>query len=216
MDENQNEINENEENSKDLINKRNDKLIYKSTFNRIGFTLIVSFYLIGIGALVGFILLGIYTDSSFWIFMILFPLFLIVLSSVFSCAITLYNSIIIDYELGLIITKTQKFFCCLSQTNSIGLIEIEQIIIQINQNIHYSNDGVYYNCFDVIFKLLNGNEIKGIDGLIDKKNESGKVIDFIKKNIPKTIPISGDLVEKGQLTNDIDSKQLSHIPIISL
>ena len=216
MDENQNDINENEENIKDLINKRNDKKIYKSTFNRIGLTLIVSFYLIGIGALVGFILLGIYTDSSFWIFMIFFPLFLIVLSTIFSCLITLYNSIIIDYEVGLIITKTLKFFCCLSHTNSIGLIEIEHIIIQINPNIHYSNNGVYYNCFDVIFKLLNGMEIKGIDGLIDKNNESGKVIDFIKKNIPKTIPISGDLVEKGQLPNDIDSKKLSDIPIISL
>ena len=216
MEEKQNEIINIKENDKDLINKRNDKKIYKSSFNHIGFTLIISFYLIGIVALAGFILLGIYTDSSFWIFMLFFPIFLIILSTIFSCLITLYNQITIDYEIGLIITKTQKFFCCLSQKNSFGLIEIEQIMIQKNPNIHYSNNGVSYNCFDVIFRLLNGLEIKGIDGLIDKNNESEKVIDFIRKNIPKTIPISGDLIENSQLANDIDSKQLSDIPIISL
>ena len=216
MDENHDEIIDNEENSKDLINKRNDIKIYKSSFNRLGFTIILSFYIIGISTLIGFILLGKYTNSPFWLFMLFFPIFIIILSTIFSCTISLYNSIIIDYEVGLIITRTQKFLCCLSQKNSFGLIEIEQIIIQKNKNIHYSNNGVHYNCFDVIFKLLNGQEIKGIDGLIDKNNECGKVIDFIKKNRPNTIPITGDLIENTKYSNDIDSKQLTDIPIIAL
>ena len=214
MIESKDEINTSEENKTNLINNENKIYIYNSPFNCFSFSIIFSLLFLGIILFAVFIILGI--DSDIWLFMLFIPIFLIILSIIFSCVLSLYDTIIIDLELGLITTKNNKFLFCFGQKHSFGLIEVEQILIQINQNINYSKNYISYNCFDVIFKLLNGKEIKGIIGLIDKNNESQKIIGLLKKTIPSNIPINGDLVENDQAPLDKDSHQLSDIPIISL
>ena len=185
--------------------------IYSSPFNCFAFSMIFSLFSIGIGLFIVFIILGIHNDLVFWLFMLFLPIFLIVLSIIFSCAISLRDKIVIDFEKGLIYTKTQKFLFCFGQKNTFSLIEIEQVIIQVNPNLHYTEDEIAYDCFDVIFRLLNGKEIKGASGVINKNNECRKAIDFMKKGIPHNIPINGDLVENSQIALGNDSKQLNDI-----
>ena len=194
-----------------LSNTSNGMYIYSSPFNCFAFSMIFSLFSIGIGLFIVFIILGIHNDLVFWLFMLFLPIFLIVLSIIFSCAISLRDKIVIDFEKGLIYTKTQKFLFCFGQKNTFSLIEIEQVIIQVNPNLHYTEDEIAYDCFDVIFRLLNGKEIKGASGVINKNNECRKAIDFMKKGIPHNIPINGDLVENSQIALGNDSKQLNDI-----
>ena len=172
-------INKNSSKLKESNNISNTKHIYHSPFNCFAFTMIFSIFSIGIALLIGFIILGINNDLAFWLFMLFLPIFLIILSIIFSCVISLRDKIIIDLEKGLIIIKTKKFFCCFGQKNTFSLIEIDQVIIQVNPNLHYTENEVSYDCFDVIFRLLNGKEIKGANGVINKNNECKKVIDFM-------------------------------------
>ena len=214
MIEKKDDINACEEKKANLINKENKIYIYKSPFNCFSFSMIFSMFLLGIVLFIAFIILGI--NSDFWLFMLFIPIFILTLSLIFSCVSSLYDTIAIDLELGIITTKNNKFLFCFGQKQSFGLIEIEQILIQINNNIDFSQNDVHYNCFDVIFKLLNGKEIKGIIGLVDKNNESQKIIEFLKKTIPSNIPINGDFLERNNIQLGNDSQQLSDIPIISL
>lgn len=194
-----------------LNNTNNGMYIYSSPFNCFAFSMVFSLFSIGIGLFIVFIVLGIHNDLGFWLFMLFLPIFLIVLSIIFSCVISLRDKIVIDLKTGLINTKTQKFLFCFGQKNTFSLIEIEQVIIQVNPNLHYMENEISYDCFDVIFRLLNGKEIKGASGIINKNNECKKVIDFMKKGIPQNIPINGDLVENSQIALGNDSKQLYDI-----
>ena len=59
------------------------------------------------------------------------------------------------------------------------------------------SDDSTVKAFQLIFKLINGREIKaigGFSGVITDNSEIDKVFSTLRNSLPPTIPISGNLV----------------------
>ena len=83
---------------------------------------------------------------------------------------------------------------CCSKSNSIQISEIRQVIIRIDHGTSYNINGVYYNAFEIIFKLINGNDVRGCSGVINKNNEGARAASILRNSLPQNIIFGGELL----------------------
>ena len=100
----------------------------------------------------------------------------------------------IDNSVGTIIIRSKKIFFCFNKSNIININEVRQVVVKIDPKTHYEVNGVHYNAFEIIFQLVNGQDVKGYSGVIDKNGEGRRATSIIRSGIPLNIPFAGDLI----------------------
>ena len=101
--------------------------------------------------------------------------------------------ITIECSLGTVKIIRRKICCCFNRKYTININEIKQVVVQIDSRMNYNSDNQTYNSFEVIFQLINGREIKGCSGVIDKDGEARKAFLTIRNSLPNSIPFTGNL-----------------------
>ena len=102
-------------------------------------------------------------------------------------------SITVDHYLQTVVIQSKRMCFCFSKTNIIQIGEIQQVIVQIDHTTSYNINGVYYNAFEIIFKLVNGREVRGCSGVINKNNEGARAASILRNGLPSNIPFGGEL-----------------------
>ena len=170
-----------------------NKVTYKTPFNHTLCFLVCIFLIVGIFVSTFNIIDGIITGNLLMalgggIPPLIFPIIAIVLGSIYS----LYFIITIDTNLGIITIYSKKIFCCCNKKHIIEFNIIEEISIQTDASINFLKGENSDDTFEVIFKLYNGRNIKGISG-IDKNGEGNEVFRIFRDALPQNIPINGNL-----------------------
>ena len=175
------------------VNSPLSRVTYKTPCNCVVGTIVVIFFIVGFG-LFGVLLTLYISGGSIPIFAVGFPLIFGLASVCLGSCVAMNHTIEIDNSVGTIITKSKKIFFCFNKTNIININEIRQVIVKIDPTTNYEINGVHYNAFEVIFQLVNGQEVKGCSGVIDKNGEGRRAASAIRSGIPRNIPLAGDLV----------------------
>jgi len=167
------------------------KVTYKTPFNCTLCFLVCGFFFFGIFVSSFYIIDGIIKGglpSLVGMLPLFFSIAAIVLGSIYS----LYNIFTIDINLGIIDIYSKKIFCCCNKKRIIEFNNIEQISIQTDTSKNIQTIGTSYKVFEVIFKLNNGKNIKGITG-IELNSEGNEVFRIFRDALPQNIPINGNL-----------------------
>ena len=123
-------------------------------------------------------------DNLLW----LIPFFIALIGFILGVT-TLETSINVDLYLGIIAITDTKFFCCFNRHKKVQINELKQIILESyashkKHNPHYSK---------LIFKLVDGKEVKGFDILDENKREGRNAFEILRNVFPKNIPFEGNL-----------------------
>ena len=98
-------------------------------------------------------------------------------------------SIIVDRNKGIILIKKKKIIP-LFNTKTLHITEIQEVIIQREYGVSNMSDDSTVKAFQLIFKLINGREIKaigGFSGVITDNSEIDKVFSTLRNSLPQTI-----------------------------
>ena len=101
----------------------------------------------------------------------------------------MYFIITIDKELGIIDIYSKKIFCCCNKKRIIEFNIIEQISIKTITSTNSQKGENSDDAFEVIFKLYNGRNIKGISGF-DNNYEGKRIFRIFRDDLPQNIPIN--------------------------
>ena len=120
--------------------------------------------------------------------------FILYLSIFLAGSLINVNSIItIESSLGTVKIIRRKICCCFNRRYTININEIRLVIVQTDNRMTYKSGKNTINCFEIIFQLNNGREIKGCSGAIDENGEARKAFLTIRNALPSSIPFTGDL-----------------------
>ena len=139
------------------------------------------------------IALAITNGDGKFVLISLFPLVFSIVATVLGIKYDLCASITVDQYLQTVVIKSKKMCCCYSGSNIIQISEIQQVIVQIDQTTSYQINRVNYNAFEIIFKLVNGREVRGCSGVINKNNEGARAASILRNGLPSNIPFGGEL-----------------------
>ena len=183
--------------SDNLINNKNTNLSYISPHDLTFFVPITIIFIFGVFVLIGSILLIIYEGGFLWLILLIFSLLIFLGGYALGYNFANYESISVNLDKNsLIITKHNYIFCFLDKNNEINLKDIRKILIQKNEGFQTEEIDIHYELFDIIIKLNDDTEIKGISNLSVEKDECLKAISFARNAFPKFISIEGDIVNK--------------------
>ena len=183
--------------SDNIINNKNKNLSYTSPYDRAFFCPIVMLYIFAVAALIGSILLLIKGGGTLWLILLIFSILIFLGGYALGYSFANYESISVNLDKNsLIITKHNYIFCFLNKNNEITLKDINKVLIQKNEGFQPEEIDIHYELFDIIFKLNDDTEIKGITNISVEKDECLKVIGFARNAFPKSISIEGDIVDK--------------------
>ena len=142
------------------------------------------FFLIIFGTTIFFIMMS--QKISIWICLIPHTFTLIgLLIGIFG---TYGTSINVDPYFGIITITDRKLFCC--RKRKVQINELQQIIVE-NYVFHgYEYDSNYSR---IIFKLVDGKEVKGFDILDDNSKEGRNAYAILKSGVPQNIAFGGNL-----------------------
>ena len=167
---------------------------YTTPCNYIIGVIIVAFFIMGTAFFALIIFLAIYNEDAKLIFVCPFPLIFTVVSIVLGIRRNIYYTITVDHYLKTVNIKSKRMCICCSKSNSIQISEIRQVIIRIDHGTSYNINGVYYNAFEIIFKLINGNDVRGCSGVINKNNEGARAASILRNSLPQNIIFGGELL----------------------
>ena len=166
---------------------------YSTPCNCIIATVTTFFFIMGSSTFILMIALAIANQDGKFVLISLFPLFIIVFVTVLGSKFNLCTSITVDHYLQMVIIKSKRICCCFSKTNTIQIGEIQYVIVQIDHKTNYNINGVNYNAFEIIFKLVNGREVRGCSGVINKSNEGARAASILRNALPPNISFGGEL-----------------------
>ena len=186
--------------------ERNNKNVY---FTQLNFTVILSFVIIFVVcSTISIALFVMYLDGNQTIIYFIFiPLGILILASIITSFFPLFTKIIVDIQDDSIIIKQFKILFCFNKGNYITLNEVKQIIIEKSSIVNYEN-GVPYGAYNLIFIMNKDKQIRGLSGEIDKNYESQKLFEFLRESIPKSIPISSDLMEINEKYPNLNTQRI--------
>ena len=186
--------------------------IYYNQFKITVFAIfIISFILCSVFAIIFFIIY--LNGDDIFIYYSIIPMILLVFIVLLSSFYPLFSKINIDTQKKLITITHIKILFCLNKYLYINFDDIE--LVSLEKNIKLFN----YDAFNLIFKLKKDKKIIGLEGEMDKNFESENLFEFLRTSLPKTIPVSSDLMTinenyPGMKTNRvISSSKTSYINI---
>ena len=175
------------------VNSPLSRVEYKTPCNCIVGTIVVIFFIVGFGLFTLLLVMAI-SGASIPFFVVGFPLIFGIVSIILGSCSSLNFIIEIDNSVGTIFIRSKKIFFCCNKSNIININEVRQVVVKIDPTTNYEINGVHYNAFEVIFQLVNGQDVKGCSGVIDKNGEGRRAASIIRSGIPRNIPFAGDLV----------------------
>ena len=176
-----------------LYNSSGANAIYKSPLDFIVCVIVTMFFIIGTGAAVLLFYFGISSGDTGQTLAGLFPLLFTLISCIMGSLVTVYSSINIQTYLGTIIINKRKMCCCFNKKEILQIDDVQQVIVQTDHSTSYEINGVSYSAFEIIFKLRDGREVKGLHGVIDKDGEGRKAFAIIRNALPQNIAFGGNL-----------------------
>ena len=166
---------------------------YSTPCNCVIGCVISGFFLIGTFMFITIIALGISNEDTTLVLVSLFPLIFTIVSIILGIRHDLCSSITVDHNLQTVIIKTKKMCFCFSKSNIIQINEIKEVIARIDHSTHYNINGVYFNAFEIIFQLVDGRQVIGCSGVINKNNEGIRAASILRNAFPPNITFSGEL-----------------------
>ena len=166
---------------------------YTTPCNCITGAIVTVFFIFGTTFFIVLIALAISEQDGKFVLISLFPLVFSIVATVLGIKYDLCASITVDQYLQTVVIKSKKMCCCYSGSNIIQISEIQQVIVQIDQTTSYQINRVNYNAFEIIFKLVNGREVRGCSGVINKNNEGARAASILRNALPPNIPFGGEL-----------------------
>ena len=163
---------------------------YKTPCNCIVGFICVVFFIVGIAASI--FIISSSRGKIQQIFIGFIPLIFSLVAVILGSCISLYFSINIDSSFRIITISKVKLFFCFSKKEVIEINHIKQVIVQTDYSTNCFIKGEHYNAFDVIFKLVDGNEVIGCTKIINKNGEGRKAFNIIRNALPN-IGFGGDL-----------------------
>ncbi len=184
----------------------NNKYVY---FTQLNLTIILSFVIFFVFcSTIAISLFIIYLNGNTTIIYLIFiPIGILIFGSIVSSLFSLFTKIIVDIKNDSITIKQVKILFCFNKTKYITLSKIEQIIVEKSTKVKYEN-GVPYGGYNLIFIVNKDKQIKGLTDEIDKNLESQKLFEFLREIIPKSIPISSDMMEINELYPNLNSQRI--------
>ena len=166
---------------------------YTTPSNCIIGAIVTVFFIVGTSLFIFMIALAISNGDGKFVLISLFPLVFSIVATVLGSKFNLCASITVDHYLQTVVIQSKRMCFCFSKTNIIQIGEIQQVIVQIDHTTSYNINGVYYNAFEIIFKLVNGREVRGCSGVINKNNEGARAASILRNGLPSNIPFGGEL-----------------------
>ena len=176
----------------------NSTSTYSTPLNGMLIFALTIIFIAGIGVLSFFIALTILDKDTSKLLYALIGLFFIIIGIIVGSCSSVNTTITVDYNLGIIIFKTRKICCCFSISKVIQINQIQKVIIKndFNTTFKIKKHGRIHFAFDISCKLIDGNEVEGASGLMDRNHEGRKVFSFLKSTLPKNITFSGNLTRR--------------------
>ena len=153
------------------------------------------FFIAGSLVFIFLIVFSIIKEDIIFALLSFFPLIFIVASFLIGTCFDLGSSITVDHNLQIVNVKTKKMCFCFTKTNIIQLNEIRGVIARIDHSTTYEINGVPYNAFEIIFQLVDGRQVSGCSGVINKNDEGIRAASILRKSFPPNIIFSGDLIQ---------------------
>ena len=164
---------------------------YSTSCNCVIGTVITGFFIIGT-SMFGFMMyFAITTQERELAFVSLFPLIFTIVAIVLGCKYHLCLSITVNYNLQTVVIKIIKLCFCCSKSKTIQIKEIHQVYVEIDDNNVQIINGVRYNTFEIIFKLVDGRKVMGCSGVINRNNEASRVASILRNALPPNITVLG-------------------------
>lgn len=135
-----------------------------------------------LGLIAACILLSFMIKGKIPYVIILGPIFFMIIPSIATGWFPLYNTITIDKNKGIIISKKFSTCLCCWKKTVCNINEIKEIYSEINSSMNYRINNVPYNGFNIIIELVNGRKVTVIKGDIDKDRRKEEVLDFFAKS----------------------------------
>ena len=173
-------------------NSSRTNIHYRTPINFILVLMFFSFFFTGIGVTIQ-MFSEMSSDDNQYIYFNFFPLIFTLVAIILGSILSLYYVIDIETSFNTIIIKKVKICCCFNKKTIIQINELQQVIVQTDYSTSYSIFGATYNGFEIIFKLVDGREIKGFSGVIDRNDEGRKAFNLIKNALPHNISFGGNL-----------------------
>jgi len=180
------------------INNYGSNATYKTPFRIEIAIATVLLLIIGFVVLVIMIYSSISKNDTKKIYKSIFPLIFALIGFILGSCVSLYYSINISANSGLIIIDKKKTFFCFNKQKIIRISDIQQVIVQTNYYVSYKINRYHFGSFDIIFKLFDGREITGCYGVIDKNREGRRAFQFLRNALPQRIEFDGNLTYKNQ------------------
>ena len=127
---------------------------------------------------------------GFWNF---FPFIFIIAALIAGTLSTLYSTVEIDSNFGIVIVCSRKIFCYCRKKRIVDIKDIQQVIVQTDPTTHDKINNVLIGAFEVIFNLINGTDFTCFKGVMDKNGEGKKFSQILRGALPHQIPITGNL-----------------------
>ena len=166
------------------------KLTYRSPIIYQMSIIFVICFIIGFGLSCFIIYISIHNKKFKFLFYLICSFMFLIISVVIGIKFNFYLNIKIDTDLGIVYIKTIKLFFFNKKSNKIEIKNISQVSIIIDPLKHFQINYEHYDCFKIIFKLLDGKEISGNTLVKEPFIEGNKVYDILKISLPKNIEIN--------------------------
>ena len=109
---------------------------------------------------------------------------LFIISGILTYFFPLYSSITVDMSNKLIVVKKYRFLFLKNTTTEINTDTVVKAYTEKNKDEIFGRKREFYNGFDLIFILNNGQRLVLLEGEIDKNNESTKLNYFLRDFFP--------------------------------
>ena len=166
---------------------------YNTPYNCVVGAVTTVFFIIGAALFIFMIALAIANQEGKFVLISLFPLVILLVSIFLGSRFNVSHSIIVNHYLQTVIIKSKRMCFCFSKSNSIQIKEIQKVIVQIDHTTTYNINGVDYDAFEIIFKLIDKREVRGCSGVINKNNEGARAASVLRNALPPNVIFGGDL-----------------------
>ena len=109
---------------------------------------------------------------------------LFIISGILTYFFPLYSSITVDMSNKLVVVKKYRFLFLKNTTTEINTDTVVKAYTEKNKDEGFGRKREFYNGFDLIFILNNGQRLVLLEGEIDKNNESTKLNYFLRDFFP--------------------------------
>ncbi len=170
----------------ELVKPEKNEIYDKKTYRIYGFLWVIILSIVIILASIFLLTKGIYDiiNSKFDINDFIGSFILFIISGILTYFFPLYSSITVDMSKKLVTVKKYRFLFMKNTKTEINTDTVIKAYTEKNKEESFGRKKEYFDGFDLIFILNNGQRLILLQGEIDKNNESKKLNLFLREFFP--------------------------------